>query len=917
MNGKPLKTLFTGCIFLCISLLTPNFSNAANHSESAALTYTKQEIIDRNLTLDIELGETVLITDFENITKFVVLAPEKASAAMISSRGLSITGLGVGLTFIHIWDNQEIITIRVIIKHKGFKELEVLAEERRMIEKGEPIKIGYSYDLTKMRSRGDHEPYTWKAQDESHGFAISGDTPYGYFDGNYRYLFRKTQEGLADDTDSVYFKLENDDFAASFGDLYPYFSDITLPRTHLQGMRFGSGPDTGNFKYDFVAGSTGYYLWGSRLSNFGQTENRYYGLRAEISPGEDLTLFSTYMNSTKRREKVTHDLGSLGVKYKIGEYLYFETEAAKNNKKRTAWFSTLRLVFDKLSLKTTYRDINDEYLNLTGNVPYRGKRGIYTQARFNPYRNLSFSANFDVYQNRLYPDPDSVEKGNKDMYLSSRLFIPPTNTTFLVSLYHKDNRGQQYPVVSLGQSYEINQTLKGVFLLNDVYGYVRYTPSRYKSYITGESNYIDNTLRCGVRISPIRNLSLSVQETLNFREWVVRDYSTSPSRFEARASYGMKFGKIPFSAALDIGYQRDSHVNEDKISIIIGEDKITGGANLQYIFSPYGSIFLNGRIEKINGSMDPEVDRIETSIFGGAKFLWDTGITWTGHGAIEGFVFKDINRNGIMDAEDVPLKDARISVDKTRYAATNAGGFYRLARVPEGSRVVALDIKSIPENYSPTTSINVNTVIEKMKAEKVNFGIAPKTVIKGFIFNDLNRNKIFDDGIDEVLRNVLVSLDDGTAAFTDSYGYFTMHNVNRGEHLITVNKDTAPKGLLPEGPLSRNISVEEGETKEAQFVFYAFRAIAGNAYVDYNQNKQFDENEGMRGVKITCEGKSVISDEDGYFILRDLPAGGIRIIVDKESLPEDYDIKKDIIELVLEKRTDIREGINVELIRKP
>ena len=319
----------------------------------------------------------------------------------------------------------------------------------------------------------------------------------------------------------------------------------------------------------------------------------------------------------------------------------------------------------------------------------------------------------------------------------------------------------------------------------------------------------------------------------------------------------------------------------------------------------------------MKGCTDPTLDRLQTSIFGGMRFLWDTGITLRGHGTIKGFVFKDIDRNGIMDKEDSPIKGVKISVDEKEYGLSSATGFYRIRGVSAGKRIVSLDIRGIPKNYTATTSLNIEVDLEKMKTQKVNFGIAPKTVIKGFIFNDLNRNKIFNDGIDEVLRNVLVSLEDGTTAFTNSYGYFTMHNVSAGKHVITVNKDTAPKGLLPEGPLSRNISVEEGETKEMQFVFYALRAIAGNVYVDYNQNKQFNENEGVRGVRITCEDKSVISAESGYFLLRNLPSGRVKMTVGKENLPEDYDIKEGIIEIDLKKRTDIRENVNIELIRKP
>jgi len=903
--------------FLCVNTLICSLAYALdNNSQNTTISaiYTKQEIVSHDSALEIEVDETVSLTGFDNITQVLVIDPKKIIVIKISPQELSVTGLKVGFTFVHVWDNGEVMTLRLNIKHKGFQAVEKAEEEIKATEKGQPIRVSYIYNLAKMQSKSHNPTYEWKIQDESHQFDLSGDMPYGNLEGSFRYLFRKTQEGLTDDTDHAYFKMENDDFSVRGGDIYPYFSDLTLPRTHLQALQFSSGEKHKHFKYDFVAGSTGYYLWGSRLSNFGQIENQFYGLRTEIMPQEDISFFATYMGSAKHVSRAAHDLASFGGTYKIGERLYFETEAAVNNKNRTAFMSNLKLNIDKLDFGITYRDITVDYLNLTGNASYRGRRGIYTKAKFNPYKDLSFSGTFDLYQNRLFPDPDSVDKGNKDITFSSKYVCRPTNTTFLMSLFHRDNRGQQFPVVNFGQSYEINQTLKDVLLLGDVYGYVRYEPSRYKNFITGESNYLDKTLRLGMRIMPISGLSLSAQETLNYREWPVRDYSTSPRRLELSARYNSRIHELPIFLGMSIGYQIDSHVNQDKISIILGENRLKVGADIRYNVAPDLNCFLNLSWENIKGSTDPTLDRFQTEIYGGLRFLWDTGIFLPGWGSVKGFVFKDLNGNGVMDKGEKPIKGAGIMVDKKKLAITNKRGFYRIPRIKEGLRLITLDLNDIPESYRPTTSVNVKAAIKKMGSQEINFGVTPNTEIKGFIFNDINRNKVFDNGIDEVLRDVLVSLEDGTMAYTDFYGYFNMYNVKPGEHKITVHMDTLPdRRLLPEGPISHSINIEEGQKIETRFIFYALRAVAGRIYVDLDVNNRYTSGEGMEGVELSWEGKVVKTDDQGYFIFRNLPHGKVKININKNTVPEKYSLEKDYIEVDLKKRTDIRDDVNLKL----
>ncbi len=919
-----MKSKASGILTLLAILWPASFLPGHLHAvenPSSQYSIPINQVTVKNNSLEVETDQTVFLTDLDNASRIFVVKPELASSSLISNKEVSITGIKVGTTFIHITDNDKIITLRVTVKYRGFRETQDIQQKIiSQANRGESLKYTYSYDLLKTNSQSKYVTNAWKTQDQIHKYAITGDTPYGHITGDYQYDYRKNQAGLANDVLQTDFAFNNDYYTVSGGDMFTSFSDLTLPLTHIQGLRFNSGPASKHLKYDLITGSTGYYLWGKKISGFGQLKNSFYGLRGEVSPQDDLSVFLTYMSTWNKQgtDGASHDLGSFEVRYKILDYMYFDIEAATNNDKRTALQSSVKLNISKFSVTSTYRDIAVDYLNVTGNTSYRGRRGIYNNAKFNPYKTLSFVANMDFYQDRLNPDPDNVGKENMDTYFSGMFTYPKTGTSLTASYYYRDDRGQALPVVTSGQSYEIEQGFKKVYILGDVTAYLRYKPSTYKSFLTGESNYSNKSLVFGGRFSPAKGMNIMVQETVNYRQWPVLDYSTYPRRFETRFSYGSQIGKSPMYMSLYVGGQIDSHVNEDKIADLLGEDKLIGGGELKCDISNYLSAYFNVNMEKTWGSDDPTLERFQTDIMTGVKVLWDSGIYWSGYGTVKGFVFKDKNRNGIMDADDLPMPGIKISVGKDKYMFTNSRGFYRIKYVPIGSGSVMIDMSTIPKDYTLTSPLSVSFDMQKMSVERADFGVVPKTVVKGFIYNDLNRNKQFDESIDEPLPNILVRLDEkGQKTFTDLYGYFVMRNIDVGEHTISVEPYTLPKDLLLDGPISKQVSVVEGGTENVQYVFYSLRVIAGRVFIDKNANGRFDENEGVEGINVNCGSFSTTTDKSGYYIFRNLPAGKVNIAVDKTTLPQGYEVKKEPLEIELKKGTDVKENNNIEIIRKP
>jgi uncharacterized protein (DUF2141 family) len=114
-------------------------------------------------------------------------------------------------------------------------------------------------------------------------------------------------------------------------------------------------------------------------------------------------------------------------------------------------------------------------------------------------------------------------------------------------------------------------------------------------------------------------------------------------------------------------------------------------------------------------------------------------------GKIQGYKFKDMNENGVMDEGEVGIPDVRITLDgDADEARTNAAGYFSFSVEP-GSHTVAVD-ESTAEGYYPTTETSFTETVTLDEVKTVYFGNAPDGSISGHKWNDKNQNAIYDTG---------------------------------------------------------------------------------------------------------------------------------------------------------------------------
>ncbi len=101
---------------------------------------------------------------------------------------------------------------------------------------------------------------------------------------------------------------------------------------------------------------------------------------------------------------------------------------------------------------------------------------------------------------------------------------------------------------------------------------------------------------------------------------------------------------------------------------------------------------------------------------------------------IEGIVFNDVNRNGALDADERGLARVRVlltdSAGQTRDQLTDSEGRFAFSDLIPGDYTVALDTRTLPENFAPTTPAEVSVALKPQERATVSFGAAerPKVV---------------------------------------------------------------------------------------------------------------------------------------------------------------------------------------------
>lgn len=163
------------------------------------------------------------------------------------------------------------------------------------------------------------------------------------------------------------------------------------------------------------------------------------------------------------------------------------------------------------------------------------------------------------------------------------------------------------------------------------------------------------------------------------------------------------------------------------------------------------------------------------------------------YGAVSGKVYQDINLNGRFDPGiDQPQVNARVRVDGSRYAVSDADGNFRIESVLRGEHSVYLDLLSVRADLTLLDHTEQQITLDSNRDVVVDFRVVRTGRVSGVVWFDENENGRMDDS-ERRLADVRVVTGSGRDTLTDENGYFLIGDLPPGEHILLLDEKTLPE----------------------------------------------------------------------------------------------------------------------------
>jgi Carboxypeptidase regulatory-like domain len=236
-------------------------------------------------------------------------------------------------------------------------------------------------------------------------------------------------------------------------------------------------------------------------------------------------------------------------------------------------------------------------------------------------------------------------------------------------------------------------------------------------------------------------------------------------------------------------------------------------------------------------------------------------------GTIGGVVFADDGATGAYHPGGLLLPDVEVVLDDSRRTRTDKSGRYTFSRVSYGLH----SVEAIYHSAQPFFFTTASRVQSEINAE-VNFGV-------GLSFARLFGSVRGDSGIG--LSGIELSVSNSRQRFrarTDAEGRFRVEGLSAGEYQIAIDRDSVPPGYSVTELETQRTMVDPSAPAQCAFRLRAIRNISGRVTI-YDRTSQREISVARIRVLLRELSRESVTDENGIYLFRDLPAGSYTLVV--------------------------------------
>ncbi|MBM3255438.1 MAG: hypothetical protein FJZ08_03980 [Candidatus Omnitrophica bacterium] len=756
--------------------------------------------------IEITQGMSIIISG-KDIQRFLVIEPNILTVEQKNPDELLVKAANIGYTYVHVWDENDRWTIEFLCtlpEPEGPTYDEML---RREEEKARNFRLIYdlswnSYESGRRIKSLRRSSYNW-----GHRLSLSGETPYGNINSE------ANVRSLATTTDLTYFNLALTNgnigpfqgFALQGFDFSAPFSNLSFSGAGLRGAGLTSPAFNKKIHYNAFWGREGGGRYGNLSPGLNKIKNSFLnGFNAAYSPTKEQTYRASIVHGWGRNRDAylpeyvydtSADWGfkSWGLNYDAG----FDTE-------RVAYMAGMRFTRPKLNLTTQFRNIDKNYYSITGKGWRSGEIGSSINLNYQPTDKLSSSAMLDVFLDRAFPAADEDSRLNELFNWDNVYQI--NDSSSITANYNLQNR-----LGSISQSRYQTSGLtfsKSFYFLRDISTTLGYYHQRNQSFTSPASSYLNDKVTAALRFDLIGNLRYYINREMNWLKETYTGITSTPNAYETGIDWSDQLWTTPLYASFRMAF-RDEEDTTSSLSFLSGEDYLEGYTELSYRPTPDREIYGSCRMRNSWVEKPGLGARIDFTFNAGMRYLWDTGVAWESSGNIEGYVFKDINSDGLRQRDEAPVEGVKIYLGKDKFQVTDIFGYYKFKKIKARKAFLTLDASSLQAGFVVTVPIAQEVAILHNRNVAVNFGIISRSEISGLVFEDVNDDGQYGRG-DIGVQGVTLTLEDGTQTVTDSAGKYSFAHATVGEHIITLDLNTLPVYYLPQASLTKEITLYEG-----------------------------------------------------------------------------------------------------------
>ncbi len=282
----------------------------------------------------------------------------------------------------------------------------------------------------------------------------------------------------------------------------------------------------------------------------------------------------------------------------------------------------------------------------------------------------------------------------------------------------------------------------------------------------------------------------------------------------------------------------------------------------------------------VTGRIDP---RLPASISGRVLFA---GTNATGSGAAGNFA---------TFAGTGGVGNVLVTLDGKYVERTDVSGGFQFSFVPAGQHQITIDTSSMPRGF--TASVPVQTlVVQGGQAATVSFTIGTFGGILGHVYGtDAAGNPA-------PLSGVELRVDGGVYSQTDSSGSYGFGGLTAGQHEVTVIPQSVPAtaDFVP-SDLAQKVTVTDGNYTTLDFHAQILGSIAGKILYAKDMGKDLAGTGVLNAYVVGEPGEhAAIDEDDGSFIIDNLPAGDYTVSVDPETIGPGLGAAPDSVSVHLE-----------------